>query len=180
MRPALVGLFLILGGVNSYAESSWSWADGHPDYYYHTDWETIQFTDAFSDKDFLVLVRDVKGEGWLDPTTRIGFECRNGKPVFGFYRQIASTWLGASMTPIVTLMVRVDDNDAIQIPLRLARHESNLGFSNSSELSSLLFAQMLAGNKIIWRYDGSGERWEGSATLSGMTAASKEFRANCN
>jgi hypothetical protein len=78
-----------------------------------------------------------------------------------------------------TNALRINDNDTMRIPMRLFSNSTEDGHSVDGKTRKLLFSQMKAGNKLLWRLDTASERRQGGIRLNGFTKASAACAESC-
>ena len=103
---------------------------------------------------------------------RIGFQCKNGDLILTLD---IGKFLGESSTDF-ELLLWIDDAGPRGIDMRVWSNGGNGGFSRVESIASEVFAQMRAGTRLYWSL---GETGDGTFSLMGLTAASREIASNC-
>ncbi len=138
-----------------------------------TKWRGITTTDEFSDETTVTVGRF--GTHGHDEKFFVSFACRSGYPYFtlNFYH-----FIGFANQPF-ELMIRIDDNDAMRIPMKIYNNSTDSGYTTDERILTSLLAQMKAGKELKWRTDTASERLQGSIRLNGFTKQSIDFADAC-
>jgi hypothetical protein len=104
---------------------------------------------------------------------RIGFQCNDGQLVLTLD---IGEFLSASSTDF-ELLVWIDQDRPRGVDMRVWSNSTSGGFSRVEAIASDLFEQMLAGTRLYWSL---GETGDGTFSLIGITAASRELATNCS
>ena len=138
-------------------------------------WKSKTTSDDFSDETTVWVYR-VGAYGYDDNIVIFNFRCTEGRPVF----QVQYTKFIGFANGAFDLMIRIDNNDTLRIPMRLFSNSTDDGYSADRKTLELLFGQMKAGNELLWRLDTASDRRQGSIGLNGFTKASAAFARSCN
>ena len=138
-------------------------------------WSSRNITDDFSGESSVTVYR-VGDYGFSGKhSVVVSLTCGNGQPNFeiSFNR-----FINFASQPF-ELLVRVDDNDPIRMPMRTYSNSTEAGYTSDLGKIASLFVQMKAGTEMKWRTDTSSDRLQGSIGLNGFTGKSVEFANSC-
>ena len=77
------------------------------------------------------------------------------------------------------LLVWIDDHESVALDMRVWSDGTNGGYSRIEIVAEELFEQMRAGTRLYWRIGQTAGQTDGTFSLIGFTAASREFATNC-
>ncbi|HEY5624304.1 MAG TPA: hypothetical protein VIV14_11135 [Gammaproteobacteria bacterium] len=107
---------------------------------------------------------------------RLGYQCSNGQPILTID---TGEFLAPSSTDF-ELHVRIDDLEPMTLDMRIWSNSSSGGFSRIEVIARELFLQMRDGVRMTWRIGSAENAPEGTFSLIGFTAATREFAENCD
>jgi hypothetical protein len=106
---------------------------------------------------------------------RIGFQCNNDELILTLD---IGEFLAASSTDF-ELSVWVDGADLLGLDMRSWSNSTSGGYSRVEVIAKRLFDRMIAGTRLSWRITRDELTTDGTFSLIGFTAASRDLVANC-
>jgi hypothetical protein len=106
---------------------------------------------------------------------RIGFQCNNVELILTLD---IGEFLAASSTDF-ELSVWVDGADLLGLDMRSWSNSTSGGYSRVEVIAKRLFDRMIAGTRLSWRITRDELTTDGTFSLIGFTAASRDLVANC-
>ena len=122
-------------------------------------------------KSYLVSVDD---DNQLE--RRIGFQCIDGMLVLTFD---LGDFLLESSTDF-ELLLWIDEAESVGLDMRVWSNSTSGGYSRVEAIAADVFARMIAGTRLYWRISQANNNPDGTFSLIGFTAASRQLATNCS